>query len=247
MVTHMSLVELMAEPHTIEDLQIPQNLVIDILLRLLYNEGNVNFRRMSQVTRVPSVLDEVLEWLRKEHLVEVSQASAGAGRLNYVYKLTEAGEERAQAAMERSQYVGPFPVPVHYYNRAIELQTQTSRKISPQKIQEALSDLVLPADFHRRIGPAVNSGASLFLYGPSGQWQDHHRPEDRRADHRHRSHLAALRPDRGRADHPNPRPAVPHPIPPGGQQDRQAGQRWALEPIPPPIGGGGRRAEDGSA
>ena len=168
MVTHMSLAELMGEPHTIEDLQIPQNLVIDILLRLLYNEGNVNFRRMSQVTRVPAVLDEVLEWLRKEHLVEVSQASAGAGRLNYVFKLTAAGEERAQAALERSQYVGPFPVPVHYYNRAIELQTQTSRKITPEKIQHALSDLVLPGDFHRRIGPAVNSGASLFLYGPSG-------------------------------------------------------------------------------
>jgi predicted ATPase with chaperone activity len=168
MVTHMSLAELMGEPHTIEDLLIPQNLVIDILLRLLYNEGNVNFRRMSQVTRVPAVLDEVLEWLRKEHLVEVSQASAGAGRLNYVFKLTAAGEERAQAALERSQYVGPFPVPVHYYNRAIELQTQSSRKISPQQIQESLKGLVLPADFHRRIGPAVNSGASLFLYGPSG-------------------------------------------------------------------------------
>jgi predicted ATPase with chaperone activity len=168
MITDMSLTELMAEPHTIEDLQIPQNLVIDILLRLLYNEGNVNFRRMSQVTRVPAVLDEVLEWLRNEHLAEVSQASAGAGRLNYVFKLTQAGEERAQTALKRSQYVGPFPVPVHYYNRAIELQTQNSRKILPQQIQESLKSLVLPADFHRRIGPAVNSGASLFLYGPSG-------------------------------------------------------------------------------
>ena len=168
MVTQMSLAELMAEPRTIEDLQIPQNLVIDILLRLLYNEGNVNFRRIAQVTRTPSVLDEGLEWLRAEHLVEVSQASAGAGRLNYVYKLTEAGDERAQAAMERSQYVGPFPVPVHFYNRAIELQTQTGRNISPKQIQDSLNDLVLPPDFHRRIGPAVNSGASLFLYGPSG-------------------------------------------------------------------------------
>jgi predicted ATPase with chaperone activity len=168
MVTQMSLTELMAEPRTSDDLQIPQNLVIDILLRLLYNEGNVNFRRIAQVTRVPTVLDDVLEWLREEHLVEVSQASAGAGRLNYVYKLTDAGEERAQAALERSQYVGPFPVPVHFYNRAIELQTQASRKISEKQIKECLSDLVLPADFHRRIGPAVNSGTSLFLYGPSG-------------------------------------------------------------------------------
>jgi predicted ATPase with chaperone activity len=168
MTEDMSLAEIMAEPRTVEDLQIPQNLLIDILLRLLYNEGNVNYRRMSQVTRVPTVLDSILEWLRQEHLIEVSQAGSGASHFNYVYKLTDAGEERARDAMERSQYVGPCPVPVHYYNRAIELQTHSLRKISQQKIEESLNDLILPTDFHRRIGPAVNSGASLFLYGPSG-------------------------------------------------------------------------------
>ncbi len=31
-----------------------------------------------------------------------------------------------------------------------------------------MKHLVLPANFHRRIGPAINSGTSLFLYGPPG-------------------------------------------------------------------------------
>ena len=168
MVTELSLTKLMAKPSTVEELQVPQNLLIDILLRLLYNEGNVNFRRMAQVTRITSILDNLLEWMRQEHLIEISQAVPGAGRLNYVYKLSEMGEERARDALDRSQYVGPCPVPVHYYNRAIELQTKASRHISQEKLKEILSDMVLPAEFHRRIGPAVNSGASLFLYGPSG-------------------------------------------------------------------------------
>jgi hypothetical protein len=40
--------------------------------------------------------------------------------------------------------------------------------VKPAQVKKALSDLVLPNDFHRKIGPAVNSAASLFLYGPPG-------------------------------------------------------------------------------
>ncbi len=160
--------DVLAQPKSVEDLDIPQNILIDILLRLLYTEGNVDFRRMSQVMRVPYALEQLLDWLRKEHLVEVSQSSASYGPLNYIYKLTGAGEDRAREAMDRCQYVGPVPVPVNRYTDAIKIQTTGSRLVKPAQVKKALSDLVLPSDFHRKIGPAVNSAASLFLYGPPG-------------------------------------------------------------------------------
>jgi predicted ATPase with chaperone activity len=160
--------DVLAQPKSVEDLDIPQNILIDILLRLLYTEGNVDFRRMSQVMRVPYALEQLLDWLRKEHLVEVSQSSASFGPLNYIYKLTGAGEDRAREAMDRCQYVGPVPVPVNRYTDAIKLQTTGSRLVKPAQVKKALSDLVLPPEFHRKIGPAVNSAASLFLYGPPG-------------------------------------------------------------------------------
>jgi hypothetical protein len=40
--------------------------------------------------------------------------------------------------------------------------------VTPPEVQQALSHLILPKDFDRKIGPAVNSGSSLFLYGPPG-------------------------------------------------------------------------------
>jgi predicted ATPase with chaperone activity len=163
-----SLVNLLKKPEKIEELAVPQSLVIDILLRLLYYEGNVNFSRMSQVMRVPMVLDPLLEWMRQERLILVSQALPTHGPLNYIYKLTDIGIERAKEALDRGQYVGPVPVSVDQYCRAIEMQNSGVRKISVAEMQQALSDLVLPDDFHRSIGPAVNSAASLFLYGPSG-------------------------------------------------------------------------------
>jgi len=100
--------------------------------------------------------------------VEVSQTSASHGPLNYVYKLTNLGGERARDSLERSRYVGPVPVPVHHYNEAIELQTSGPRPIAAEQVNEALNDLILPVDFHRKVGPAVKSAASLFLYGPPG-------------------------------------------------------------------------------
>ncbi len=165
----VELKTLLKEPQTVEDLHIPQNIIIDLVLRLLFNEGNVALTRMVQVIRVNSqILDKLLLWMQREHLVEVSQAGTGLGRLGYVYTLTEAGQERARAALDRSQYVGPAPVPVNFYNKGLELQTQIAQRVRPTQVQKALTGLVLPGDFHRRIGPAVNSGSSLFLYGPPG-------------------------------------------------------------------------------
>jgi len=163
-----SIQKFLKQPQTIEELDIPQNILIDIVLRLLFNEGNVNFRRFTQVIRVPHVVDSLLEWMKGEHLVEVLAGSGGIGRLGYVYTLSSAGEARARTAMERSQYVGPAPVPIHQYIQAIEAQTLNKANIPAEKVEASLGELILPANFHRRIGPAVNSGASLFLYGPSG-------------------------------------------------------------------------------
>jgi predicted ATPase with chaperone activity len=161
--------EMFAEPQKIDDLQIPQNLVIDLIFRLLHNEGNVSLSRMVQVIRVHSgIIDSLLLWMQKEHFVEVSQAGSGLGRLSYVYSLTDAGQARARAAMDRSQYIGPAPVPVQSFNRAVALQTKHRSRVSPAQVKHALRNLVLPGEFHRRIGPAVNSGNSLFLYGPPG-------------------------------------------------------------------------------
>ena len=132
MTTGMNLKQLLSEPRTIEDLHIPQNLVIDLIFRLLYNEGNVALARFTEVLKIPkAIIDEILMWMQKEHLVEVSKATVELGRLGNVYTLTEAGSDRARSAIERSQYVGPVPVAIPYYSRGIEMQTSASVRKSP--------------------------------------------------------------------------------------------------------------------
>ena len=161
--------DVLAEAREEAELGIPLNIVHDLIFRILFNEGDVSLGRFAEVIRVHGqLLDKMLQWMQKEHLVDIASAGA-AGRLSYVYSLTEAGEKRARDAFDRSQYIGPAPVPFEAYNQAILLQTsKTGSKISPEEVKQALSHLILPDTFHRRVGPAVNAGTSLFLYGPPG-------------------------------------------------------------------------------
>lgn len=162
------LLALITQPATLNDLDVSPNLVVDIMMRLLFQEGEVSLRRFSNITRLDAnLLDVVLNNLQREHLVEVSQAGQ-LGRLSYTYTLSDAGRVRAAEAMERSQYIGPVPVSVESYVRAIEMQTRQPYNLTVQDFQEALSHLVLPQGFERQLGPAVIKGTSLFLYGPPG-------------------------------------------------------------------------------
>jgi predicted ATPase with chaperone activity len=159
---------LLVRPPSLRALQIPQNLLIDILLRLFYTEGLLNIPRIIDVIKVPHAIEELIKQLTEDKLIKLHAGDAGMGFLGYLYSLTENGEKRARAAMDRSLYIGPAPIPVKLYNEVIELQSVNSRGVLPEQVIESLQDMVLPEDFHRKIGPAVNTAASLFIYGPSG-------------------------------------------------------------------------------
>ncbi len=156
--------------NSLDELAIPSALVTDLIFRILFSEGDVSFPRLVDILKISQpIVDEVLQWMQGEHLVEVAKAGQ-LGRYSYTYRLTDAGEERARSAFERTQYIGPVPVSVEAYCEAINLQTsdRDGQKVTPSQLKQALGHLILPDNFDRKIGPAVNSGTSLFLYGPPG-------------------------------------------------------------------------------
>ncbi len=162
------LSKILAPVMKIEDLGVPLGLLQDIIFRLLYSEGDVSVARFAEVLGLHGrVIDDILARLKQDHLVEVTKAGS-IGSLSFVYGLTDQGTIRARAALEKNQYIGRAPIPLETYCEAITLQSDRSKRVTPSQVQKALSHLVLPDNFHRRIGPAVNAGSSLFLYGPPG-------------------------------------------------------------------------------
>ena len=210
MIEQMTLKQLLYEPQKVEELNIPQGILTDLIYRLLFNEGNVSVTRIIEVLKVSMrIIDETMLWMQKEHLVEVSKASTEIGRMGYVYTLTDEGKNRARDSFERSQYVGPVPVPIHYYARGIELQTQVRRKVADTEVID-FDQAPGPA---RQFPPAGRSGHQFrqFAIPVWAAWQreDHHRPVHSRADCRHGAHLGALCPHCRRQHHPDPRPPDP--------------------------------------
>src|SRR5258707_5182309 len=163
-----TLEDYLREPETIEGLGIPVGLVTDMMMRIMFNEGDVSLRRFADVMHIsPTVIDQQLLRMQQEHLVEVAKAG-NIGRSGYIYVLTDAGNARARDAMERTQYVGSAPVPLEIYTKVILLQSEERTKISADEVKGSIGHLILPQGFHRRSGPALTAGTSIFLYGPPG-------------------------------------------------------------------------------
>jgi hypothetical protein len=162
------IADLIVPPASLDDLDITQGMVVDILLRLAYNEGEIVATHAEEIAKLPyRLIDDLLAWMQQEHMLEVSKAVGSLGRRGYVYNLTDLGRARAKEAFERTQYVGAAPVPLEKYTQSVLMQA-TQHKLTRAQVQQALSHLILPQDFDRKIGPAVNAGTSIFLYGPPG-------------------------------------------------------------------------------
>ena len=154
----------------IEDTGLSPLWLQDLALKILYFQGYMTGFKVAEEMALPfaGVIDQILEALKREKFVEVKSSQMGLGEGAYQYAITGAGISRAREALERSQYAGPAPVPLNVYNESIRRQSRTRTNITHRVVRQSLSHLVLSEKTLHRIGPAVNSGTSIFLYGPPG-------------------------------------------------------------------------------
>jgi predicted ATPase with chaperone activity len=153
----------------LQDTGLPQIYIADLALKVLYSSGYLTGFRIAELVSLPfaGLVDEVLEFLKREKLVEVKGAS-GVGEGAYQYAITGAGINKAREAMARNEYAGPAPVPLDVYNAAIIRQAAARVTVTQRVLRQSLSQLVMSEKSLARIGPAANSGNSLFLYGAPG-------------------------------------------------------------------------------
>ncbi len=154
----------------IEDTGLSTLWLQDLTLKILYFQGYLTGFKIAEEMALPftGIVDQLLENLKRDKFVEVKTSQMGLGEGAYLYAITGAGSDRAREAMERSQYAGPAPVPIQEYNESVLRQAQGRPTVSNRMMHQGLAHLVLPESTFERIGPAVNSGTSIFMYGPPG-------------------------------------------------------------------------------
>jgi predicted ATPase with chaperone activity len=74
----------------------------------------------------------------------------------------------AEEAANRDGYIGPAPVPLADYERIVRAQSGRHRPITRDQVHAAFTDTVIDTALLDRLGPAVNSGRPLFIYGHPG-------------------------------------------------------------------------------
>lgn len=155
--------------HTIENTGLSSGFIQDLALKVMYLRGQLTGRAIADTIHLPfqGVVSLALDFLKREQMCEIKGAGS-LGPASYEYVITTKGMARTRELMERTTYVGPAPVPWEDYIKAIEEQRSRRLTVNPISMKKALSHLVLEESVFAKIGPAANSGKSMFLYGPPG-------------------------------------------------------------------------------
>jgi hypothetical protein len=156
-----------APPQTMAETGLHPDTLAQLMLKTLV-AGESSGTQLADAMRLPyGVLDAMIQHARVEKLIEVRGAS-GAGNAGYRYALTDLGRDRAMQFMDLSRYVGPAPVPLAQYNAYVRACMAARPWIDKECLAHGFENLIVSEGMYDLLGPAVNSGKSLFLYGAPG-------------------------------------------------------------------------------
>lgn len=157
-------------PRNVQETGLDPALIAQLIAKGMFLESLESTTQLANLTKLSaSILDECLQDMSTRKLIEsagMTASSVGMGVLRY--QLTTQGKEFAKDALDINQYIGPAPIPLEVYAQQIKLQAIGDERVSPQDIENAFHDIIVPEEFTKRLGPAINSGMSILIYGPAG-------------------------------------------------------------------------------
>jgi predicted ATPase with chaperone activity len=155
----------LAAPQGVRETGLTRNLLEELAVKTLFLHGESSLVDLAdRMCLSLAAVEEIFQALRKEQLCEVKGMAWGSHQI----AISSQGRARALELMALGQYAGPAPVPLETYRLRIRMQSIQQTNLNPDSLARAFHDVVVDQDVVARIGAAVASGTSLFLYGPSG-------------------------------------------------------------------------------
>jgi len=153
-------------PNTLGEANLAESLVEELALKYILSNGEVSIRQISDQLKLQFTICEQLVYrLKSEQLIVfANQAHIG----DFLCRLSEAGRDRARRLSDACSYFGSAPVSINEYIRSVKAQTITAQNPSLYDLQMAFADLQISREMLLRLGPAINSGRGMFLFGNPG-------------------------------------------------------------------------------
>jgi hypothetical protein len=154
-------------PTTLEETGLEAGQLEQLLVKTLHG-GEATGLVVADRIRLPfAILEPIIEHARAERLIEV-RGAAGTGSSTYRYALTDSGRERARQYLEISRYVGAAPVPLATYLSYMSALAATRGDMDRERLRQGFAHLIVGDTVLDQLGPAVNAGKAVFLYGAPG-------------------------------------------------------------------------------
>ncbi len=154
------------EPASWEQAQLNEAEVEGLCLKYLLAAGSATGMEVADQVKLPFKLIEGLLHQMKNDQMVYYRGTAAMG--DYQYQLTDMGRERARRYADHCTYFGSAPVSLSDYIESVGSQSLTNQHPTVEDLRRAFTDLLLNKRMLDRLGPAVNSGRGLFLYGAAG-------------------------------------------------------------------------------
>lgn len=118
-----------------------------------------------QLNLAYGIVETAVKKLKEQHKLEFISADLVN---DYTCRLTEFGRDATLKLKEHCTYFGSAPVSLRDYIHSVNRQAISKSKPDPDRLRAAFRDLCVNEETLERLGPAVNSGRGLFLYGAAG-------------------------------------------------------------------------------
>jgi hypothetical protein len=135
------------QPRTMREAGIPPAMVEKIIMRFLFQVGIETSRKIASQVKLPyKVIEPMFRQLRQDKHIDLA-GTTSTGDSEYV--ITESGRERARRYIEECSYFA-------------------GQVVTKEDLRRAFEGLIINEAMMNRLGPAINSGRGMFLFGEPG-------------------------------------------------------------------------------
>jgi hypothetical protein len=156
-------------PRSLEETGLALADLLNLVTKAMYANSLETPSMIIEMLKLPPLaVQQLLEQAKDRKLVDVLGSSGLRAVSELRYTLTEKGKQWALDAMALNQYIGPAPVPLSAFCERVTRQAIANERVDRASIDGAFAKMIIAEDFIQEIGPAINSGRSILLYGPPG-------------------------------------------------------------------------------
>lgn len=166
---HRVRVPMPPAPRTVAETGLELTFLVDLMLKTMFRRSLELPSHLAQELKLSHlIVEQLIEAATSQQLVQILGQPRADFAAELRYQLTTKGRDWARNALEACGWVGPAPVPFEQFVRQISAQSIRHERLTEDALRGVFSKMTMTDEVMHKLGPAVNSGQSILLYGPPG-------------------------------------------------------------------------------